>query len=138
MNRKQGYRTLIDDYVCLYCGMPAQVVDHLTPWAWRDSGRIIHKVLVPACAECNALLSDSLQETVGGRIQEAKARLEKRYLKVLKRPAWSLDELLELSENLRVRILQEQSLARLVRQRLCFQYFRWIEHERPSHELPGD
>ncbi len=136
MNRRQGYKKLIDDHICIYCGLPADVIDHLTPWAWRDSGMIIRKVLVPACKECNSLLSSSLQTTVGERIQEAKTRLEKRYLKLLKRPVWTLDELLEVSENLRVGILQDQARAKEVRMRLAFQYFRWIERGRPAWELP--
>lgn len=91
---------------CFYCGEPADTTDHYPPLS-RISGYEAfnlaqeHYAAVPACQECNRLLSDSLQVSLWERFQHCKDLLQIRYRKVLRTADWEADELEELSPQMR-------------------------------------
>ena len=111
---------------CYYCGLPASAEDHVIPkivlksyqavgMGMLDAIRGKRVLLVPACRECNSLLGASVQRTLTERKQELKARLKKKYKKLLKMPTWKETELKELSYTLRKTVevaLQEKELIK--------------------------
>jgi hypothetical protein len=137
VRRTAGYEEAFPgEIVCIYCGVPKEVLDHALPYSKREFPQAGERVLVPACHECNAILKDSLQHTLSDRIKVAKIKLANRYAKVLRTPSWGLEELMELSENLRMQIMHNISLKRFVEDRLAFDYFLWIDLYRPEDLLP--
>jgi len=117
--------------------MPKEVLDHALPYSKKDLPQALTRALVPSCRECNALLSNSLQGTLTQRIEVAKERLAYRYRKVLRTAYWSLEDLLDLSENLRHQVMYNLSLKRFIEDRLAFDYFLWIELDKPDDLLPA-
>jgi hypothetical protein len=84
---------------CIYCGAPAVVWDHVPPisLAYHYAGnQEIKFLLVPACGECNALLSNHDIPTVDERKNYLLNRITKKYRKILKMPDWSDSELEEI------------------------------------------
>lgn len=49
------------DFMCIYCGGDATEVDHIIPYSYSQDNRKIN--LVPACGECNRLVSDKVFDT---------------------------------------------------------------------------
>lgn len=124
------------DNVCLYCGLPGDTWDHALPYSHRLEAAARTRLVITSCRECNSLLSNSLQETLGERVVEAKRRLRRKYKKLLSRPTWGVEELMELGEGLRLEIYREEALKKLVQARLDFDYFTWIRVGAPRHLLP--
>lgn len=131
-----GWKEYIKDSVCIYCGMPAECREHAAPYAWRHTDRLVNRIFVPACKECNAILGCSLQSTLKERIVEAKRRLKVRHKTELAIPHWTLEELLELGPSLRQVVLAGQHLQLRLIARLNFAYFEWVGRGRPEWELP--
>lgn len=85
-------------HICFYCGESADTVDHVPPVSrYYDYIGLYDKhpaITVPSCMECNLLLSDSLQEDIYGRFDEAKKRLTVKLKKYLKYASiWDENEL---------------------------------------------
>lgn len=123
--------------VCIYCGLDANVDDHALPYSRRNSLRAATRALVPSCIECNSLLYNSLQHTIQDRIDEAKARLRKKYKKLLDMPYWSDDELRDLGpgsmfDYIFASIFEKKLLLR----RLDFNYVQWVDMGRPKDLRP--
>lgn len=136
-SRNHGYENLFpEEKICIYCGLPSEVLDHILPYAHRDNPLAASWYLAPACAECNGILSDSLQATVGDRIKEAKKRLRKRYKKLLAAPNWTMEELAEMSADFQSRIIKMGYDKKLVEERLQFDYFLWVKLGRDFGLLP--
>lgn len=117
---------MIDD-ICYYCGLPADVIDHVIPKIVLKShdavGHDIRKnrtLTVPACRECNSLLSASVQKTLQERKRELKIRLKRKYKKLLIMPEWNEEELSELSPRLRQYIEASQKHKQLVKLRILY------------------
>ena len=94
--------------ICYYCGFPANERDHVIPRSVIErlksisitnesviEGRVL---IVPACHECNRILSDSYQNSLEERKRELKRRLRKRYKKLL---SWTQKEIDELGPGLK-------------------------------------
>lgn len=88
--------------ICVYCGSPSGSRDHIMPRAWSGSGEHRARVLVvPACGECNRMISDKPIYTIDGRRAHAQRRLAERKFKVLGYESLKEVELEEYGPNLR-------------------------------------
>ena len=136
---KSGYVNIMPvDGVCLYCGASAYIEDHALPYSYKDDvSEQFQKVLVFSCEECNAILSNSVQHTLGERIRVAKQRLARRYSKTLAIPSWSIQELCELEENMRDYVFAGLQRKQWVEQRLAFDYFVWVKLGKPQDMRPS-
>jgi len=118
--------------LCYYCGQISDTIDHVVPQstllqlATLEDTEITYKVLrqralkVPACRECNCLLSDSLQDTLAERKAFLKKKLRKRYARLLEIPQWEEGELDELGRNLNDYIRNSIKKKRLIRFRIAW------------------
>lgn len=108
-------------HTCTYCGVShADTLDHVIP---RSVGGKLNEGFkktntVPACRECNLLLSNRLFLTVGSRAAFLAGAIEGRYRKVLRLPKWSEDELEDLSGPMRRTIKAQVALAEETRARV--------------------
>lgn len=91
-------------YICIYCGNDATCKDHLLPllWTGRDYRRLTPTV--PACNECNVLLSDKVIPTIMDRAQYLAEKYRLRYKKLLAMPEWTDKDLEELGYHLQSNI----------------------------------
>ncbi len=124
MKQKQEFK------ICYYCGQEANTIDHVIPrsllkhLAAIGDAKITDSILgrrilkVPACKECNCLLSDSVQNTVQERKKYLKTKLKRRYQKILRIPEWREDELEEMGNNMRKYIEGALQQKMIIKQRL--------------------
>ncbi len=112
---------------CFYCGEIATCRDHIPPISRVDDYRslgMLHEVYVkvPCCSECNAALSDSLQETVVGRIEFCKDLLAKKYRKHLgsSQAEWEEDEVKELGPRLRSKVRSHMNRRKYAEDRVNY------------------
>jgi hypothetical protein len=109
---------------CLYCGQWADTRDHLVPTAVADR-QVRHSVpAVPACHECNCLLSDRFLPDVKARRLFIAQRLAARYQKLLRIPEWAPADLAELGPKLRRHIQSD-----LAKKRHTLLRIAWAEGE---------
>lgn len=103
---------------CYYCGEPAGTTDHVVPQAMLSILRTLgdqavddvlvrfgRRLTVPACLECNVVLSNSYQDTLAKRKAELKRRLKRRYQVILRTPDWSDRELSQLGDRLQQAVI---------------------------------
>lgn len=127
------------DSSCVYCGDIAEARDHIPPMVWLDvlgtdyfhsSQSLI--VWVPSCWECNAALGDRRLFTIRERTLWLLGHYCRKYQRLLRSEAWSIDELAELTGRLkqaiegyasrqlgidrRISILEENLQVRLMRE----------------------
>jgi hypothetical protein len=96
---EKGYK------LCVYCGQPADTVDHVPPLNRIDDYESMglmdeQYLLVPSCRPCNSTAKDKLEEGILQRIEAVKDRLAVNLRKYLKRVEWDEEELDELGPNL--------------------------------------
>lgn len=109
---------------CTYCGEISQCLDHIEPHCTTACGatkylrRWAKHLVVPACSECNNLLSNHNLLTIGERAKYLSQKYRQRYKKVLTLPKWSREELMELKLNLRKKIAAEQRKKAIVQRRI--------------------
>ena len=101
---------------CIYCGMPADFIDHIPPRHMRRQFIELNLSFwqereVPACRECNSVLGCRPLLTIGERRTYVKDKLRKRYAKYLRIPNWTQEELGEFGNDLR-RMIQRNMLVR--------------------------
>lgn len=80
-------------YECYYCDEPADTEDHLYP---QSVGLGVGQ-RVPACSECNELLSDCYPNSHICRMKTLHCRLSEKYAADLNCPSWTEEELSELT-----------------------------------------
>lgn len=121
-------------YPCFYCGVLATQVDHFIPQAFTKSVKffvecslnsqrmvdeiLIKQKLIPCCGECNRLASDGLFNTPDEKKRFIKAKLFKRYFKILELPNWSKEEIEELDYNLQSAVNAGLNDRKTIRERL--------------------
>ena len=97
---------LEEGYVCMYCGEPADTLDHIPPLSVmrlldaerrRKDGIVCS--LVPCCRECNLVLGGRHLLTVADRLEFLEKHYEKKFDK--QESFWSDDEINELGFSLR-------------------------------------
>jgi hypothetical protein len=110
---------------CVYCGIPAETVDHVPPrsvrpyLADRCPGRFpLHEV--HACQECNTALGARPLWTLAERKRFIKSWLARRYRRFLKQPTWAPEEIEELGHNLRTVVVKHQVLKELTVARIAW------------------
>ena len=117
---------------CYYCGVVATAEDHVVPRAVIKAYEALadpellrslkrHRtLLVPSCLECNSLAGATIQKTLEDRKRFIKAKLKKRYRKVLNMPDWADKEIADLGQELQQHIRASRELKRAVCQRLAW------------------
>lgn len=90
--------------MCVYCGDPADTVDHVPPLSRVDDYRSLgpcreRYLLVKSCSPCNAPLGDSVQASLLERVEYLKERLSARLPK--RRARWTEEDIQRLGRNLR-------------------------------------
>ncbi len=109
---------------CVYCGVPADSIDHVPPRTARD--RILEMGLaskypfftVEACRECNSLLGGQTFWTLDERKRYIKKTLRKRYKKYIELPDWSEEELKELGGSMSEYVNNSLEIKRVAIKRL--------------------
>jgi hypothetical protein len=95
----------IDLFDCTYCGLMAEARDHVIPVSYEYASRKCatwdSTEVVPACSECNGLLSSRWMPTIRERAEFIAGRLKARYKKLLSIPDWSEAELKTMGRFLR-------------------------------------
>lgn len=121
---------------CLYCGSPAECLDHILPVSAFTVGkrksrnfRGMKRLLAYACLHCNAMLGNKRIETIFERKEFLANRLEEKSRKLLKQPDWTDEELDDLGKDIRRRVEMSILNKRVIQIR--------IENMR-SMELPYD
>ena len=108
--------------LCVYCGDPADTIDHVPPLSrvedYRALGVVERYLRVKACRPCNLVLGATLQHDVFERIDEAKQIFRKRLGKRDTGYVWAEDDLVALGPNLRSHVgsamRKTQSLIRRI------------------------
>jgi 5-methylcytosine-specific restriction endonuclease McrA len=105
------YRLVADDDICVYCGVPADTLDHfvplsILPMVGEVYGRIGRQFLVPACKECNCTAGSKVFKTVGAKRRYIQSRLRAKNRSLLSTPYWSEAEVAALGYNLAIKISQ--------------------------------
>ncbi len=98
-------KKLFNRYNCVYCGMPCDTRDHVSPVSRDYTSRKIapknQKNTVPSCRECNNLLGARLFLTIGDRASYLFSVYKNRLDKILNMPSWSKEELKSLKGRMR-------------------------------------
>lgn len=110
---------------CHYCGDPSGCLDHCPPLSWVDVMGIgyfweekIPLVKVPACMECNGVLAAHKLFSFEERRQYLEMAMKRRYKRLLKLPAWSESQIVELKGKLKRFVGSGQAKKEWVEQRL--------------------
>ncbi len=118
-----------DATFCYYCGLLTTEKDHVVPRMVLKMVKDLdlpvrneiigqRTLIVPACRECNSLLSSSYQDNLTERKRELKRRLKKRHKKLLKMPSWKEEEIDQLDPVLRQTIRASCEQKRILKMRL--------------------
>lgn len=100
--------------LCIYCGAPANQLDHLLPLPW--TGKAVRSLVptVPACGNCNRTINDFPNPSIMERSMLVAASLRKKHAKNLRIADRSEDEFEEfeglLQKSLRARQFERQYL----------------------------
>ena len=110
---------------CTYCGIPAEVLDHVPPLSFvhyvsDKTKQSLSFYLVPSCGECNNALGDQPLLTIQERINFVRKHIKKRYAKALRVPYWDEDELKELSRTMREEIRKANTQSSWVKDRIVY------------------
>jgi len=114
------------EYVCTYCGLAGETIDHVPPTSIRPV--LVQLGLdadypfmtVRACHECNSILGDIALWTIEQRRTHIAERLSRRYRKYLDIPHWSQTELDALGDTLRQMTLHGIAVREVTRYRLTY------------------
>lgn len=93
---------------CTYCQYDkATDRDHVVPKSYSGTTSFRDNT-VPACKECNGLLSNHPVHTVEDRTAFLYEAYYKKYKKALSAPLWTKDEIKELGGTLKAHVVKEQ------------------------------
>lgn len=116
-------KTLTDRLSCFYCGESATCEDHVIPHSLvckQGTARRGWSIdTLPACKECNSILSALVFNTLDERKERLRNRLKQRYAKELAHVLWTQHELDELGSALRGYSLRMNAQHERVKQRLA-------------------
>lgn len=110
----------LDD--CFYCSAKAVSRDHTIPHSFVRNNLVSRHYstdCVPACCECNTLLSNKIHHSLSERIEFLLHRVAQRHAKTLKLPDWTDDELEEMGESLQSSIKTGMLEKLITRHRLA-------------------
>ena len=132
---------------CIYCGEPATCRDHVMPLAVAtrldlSDPRVVKRfrsllVTVPACHDCNAVVSDIFDfKSILDKRRLVKQLLAKRLAKQVAGTSWTRKEAKKkLKRTLRTTILEKQARAERARRRLWWPNVDPEERQRVIDEL---
>lgn len=111
--------------LCVYCGDPADSLDHVPPITRVDDYRATcpgkeQYLLVKSCRPCNILLKDDLHFDVFERIDAVKYRLKRTLKKHDHALQWSEEELKGLGKNLRSKIISSMKKIESAQRRIDY------------------
>ena len=113
---------ICDKERCFYCGKPRESLDHVVPHSYLcngDTKRTYRTGVLPACKECNSVLSNSMFDTLEERFSYLENKMWFRYRKALEsKVVWTDKELLELSSSLRSAVLTKMECQKEAQERL--------------------
>ena len=113
---------------CFYCGVQPTDRDHVIPFSMqrgserKESDYFSCGPLVPACHECNLLLSASFFDTLQDRCDYVNKRIRRRYSKLIHMEAWADWELSEIKGKLRGHVIQRQEERKIAVNRVSWQF----------------
>jgi len=114
------------NYDCTYCGMRASCLDHVLPFSYsspideRTRSSYSKSDCVPACKECNGLLSNLMYITVADRAMYLVGRLTEKNKKLLDSPDWSEEDYEELSGRLLEHVKSLQTKKKILKARIDY------------------
>lgn len=136
---------MTDRSACYYCADMAQCEDHVIPHSLLHGQGVRRRGYevdtLPACNECNGLLSSTVTETLKARKAHLADRVKQRYRTHLNGQVWTQDELASMSINLLGYALEFNRVRELTERRLThlrgLPYVPRIQAENltPSHTL---
>jgi hypothetical protein len=88
-------------YLCVYCGESAFTRDHLLPRTFTGQADRQFVLTVPACGQCNSILSDKMIFSINERRSFVHARLRQKRQAILRRFDYSAEDLEEFEGRLR-------------------------------------
>jgi len=110
---------------CIYCGERAAHRDHVIAYSYNSSNRkrtakdYPCDEIVPACQECNLLLSNFYLPTIAERAAYLAKTVTKRNKKVLESPDWAKEDIKELGYGLRKNIQSMQFNRGILKDRIA-------------------
>lgn len=126
----QLYRKLVfsdpkSKWFCFYCNEPMDGYDHQPPISQIGymliSDEPFEAVLVPACIECNSVLSDHQTLTLSERMNELKDALRKRYRTHMRVAGkWTHEEIQELGYSLQEKVLASARIGCVAEYRILY------------------
>jgi len=117
----------LDSEICAYCGEDAECLDHVIPYSYtsavsskkRKGGSDVG-FKIPACSQCNSILSDKIFRNIVERKEYVHKRLRKilhRYNAVVQ---WDESEMAEMGWALRQAVEAQQARCVIARDRLRY------------------
>lgn len=111
---------------CFYCGEVGTSKDHLYPQVWGEGAGDT----VPACAECNSMLSCHFATSVEERFINLYRGYVKKYQVFSRIPEWEDEELEGLGRSLRDRVESSLQKRDRIQRRLLYLKFKFRDINR--------
>lgn len=111
--------------ICVYCGDPADSIDHVPPLNRVDDYRALcvqqeAYLLIKFCKPCNTLLSDDLHNDIFERIDALKHRLKKKIKRDDYALQWSKEDIAALGKNLRSKVVSSMKKIESTQRRIDY------------------
>jgi len=120
---------------CVYCGIPADTIDHVVPRhlliragaIGLDLSKLflIRDWELPACRECNSAIGGQVFRTLKERRECVRRHIRRKYRNVLRIPEWTDDEIAQMGP-----LMQREIRAGLAQQALAKQRLAWTGGDR--------
>lgn len=112
--------------VCVYCGDPADSIDHVPPISRVDDYRALgmryeEYLLVKSCMDCNSILKDDLHRDIFERIEVLKYRLKRKIKKDDYALQWSDEDVKRLGRGLRSKVVSAMKKIESTQRRIDYQ-----------------
>lgn len=112
----------IEAHDCVYCGAMAQGLDHIIPVSYscttRSNATWNDDEVVPACRECNCLLSNKWLPSIQERAAHLFSQLIIRHKQLLRFPDWTEAELTKVGMRLQKQIRAKLKNREFVKERI--------------------
>lgn len=103
---------------CVYCGDVYTDQDHLLPRTWTGKGQRYITPTVPACGQCNRILSDHFIPRIHERAAHILHKLRTKYRRELSIKKWEAEELKDMSYKLRLKVEAAEEIRNALRSRV--------------------
>lgn len=111
--------------LCVYCGDPADTIDHVPPLTRVEDYRALRRgkesyLMVKACRPCNSMLGDDLHADIFERIDSVKYRLKRQIKRDDYALQWSKQDIALLGKNLRSKVVSSMKRIEAVQRRIDY------------------